>query len=293
MFGELVFIVARGIGLGALFALVAMGFNVVHRSSHVLNFAQGNILILGGLGAFLLYGSGTEVAPWAAALLGVTLLLGLLVAAQGWLTLLPLRYSSEQDSWLISTMAASVVIEAVLLLTEGPFVRTTRSPFPALMLFDMFTPAPYVLCVVLMLAWYLGLRWFLSRTVTGLAMSALSQDFDAARAAGLRVRRLQVLAFAISGLILGSAGFVAAPVITIAPGAGLQYVISGFIAAMIGGMGNNTGALLGGPIVGVISMLATFEVGGEFEGTILLLVMVTVLMVRPQGLFGNTAARRV
>lgn len=293
MLGELIFIGVRGIGLGALFALVAMGFNIVHRSSHVLNFAQGNILVLGGLGAFLFYTDGTGAAPWLLALLGVTALLGLLVSAQGWLTLLPLRYSNEQDSWLITTMAASVIIEAGLLLTQGPFVRSTQSPFPSVTVYGMRTPAPYLLSIALMIAWYLALRWFLSRTVTGLAISALSQDFDAARAAGLRVRRLQVLAFAISGLILGSAGFVAAPVITIAPAAGLQYVVNGFIAAVIGGMGSNTGALLGGPIVGVISMFATYQVGGEFQGTILLLVMVAVLMVRPQGLFGNAAARRV
>jgi branched-chain amino acid transport system permease protein len=293
LLGELIFIGVRGIGLGALFALVAMGFNIVHRSSHVLNFAQGNILVLGGLGAFLFYTDGTGAAPWLLALLGVTALLGLLVSAQGWLTLLPLRYSNEQDSWLITTMAASVIIEAGLLLTQGPFVRSTQSPFPSVTVYGMRTPAPYLLSIALMIAWYLALRWFLSRTVTGLAISALSQDFDAARAAGLRVRRLQVLAFAISGLILGSAGFVAAPVITIAPAAGLQYVVNGFIAAVIGGMGSNTGALLGGPIVGVISMFATYQVGGEFQGTILLLVMVAVLMVRPQGLFGNAAARRV
>jgi branched-chain amino acid transport system permease protein len=293
LLGELVFIGVRGVGLGALFALVAMGFNIVHRSSHVLNFAQGNILVLGGLGAFLFYADGSGAAPWLLALLGVTALLGLLVSAQGWLTLLPLRYSHEQDSWLITTMAASVIIEAGLLLTQGPFVRNTQSPFPSVTVYGMRTPAPYVLSIALMIAWYLALRWFLSRTVTGLAISALSQDFDAARAAGLRVRRLQVLAFGISGLILGSAGFVAAPVITIAPAAGLQYVVNGFIAAVIGGMGSNTGALLGGPIVGVISMFATYQVGGEFQGIILLLVMVAVLMVRPQGLFGNAAARRV
>ncbi|MFI4981872.1 MAG: branched-chain amino acid ABC transporter permease [Nevskiales bacterium] len=157
----------------------------------------------------------------------------------------------------------------------------------------MRTPAPYLLSILLTLAWYLALRWFLSRTVTGLAISALSQDFDAVRAAGLTVWRLQVLAFAISGSILGSAGFVAAPMITIAPAAGLQYVVNGFIAAVIGGMGSNTGALFGGPIVGVISMIVTYQVGGEFEGTILLLAMVAVLMVRPQGLLGNAAARRV
>ncbi len=86
----------------------------------------------------------------------------------------------------------------------------------------------------------IGLKWF-GNTLLGITIDALSQDFDAARAAGLKVRRLQVLAFGISGLIVGSAGFAAAQ-ITIAPEAGLKYVIYGFIASVIGGIGNNAGA---------------------------------------------------
>jgi branched-chain amino acid transport system permease protein len=137
------------------------------------------------------------------------------------------------------------------------------------------------------------LHLFLTRTRSGLAMSALSQDYDAARAAGINVRKLQVVAFLISGLILGSAGFAAAPIMTISPDAGFIYVINGFIAAIVGGLGNNLGALIAGPVVGVISMLATYQLGGQFESTVIFALMLVVLLFRPQGIFGHMQARRV
>ena len=293
MIEDLLYIAIRGVGLGALFSLVAMSFNIVHRSSHILNFAQGNLLVLGGLGAFLLYHGENGPWMWAAYLLLTAFVIAIVLLVQGYVTLLPLRYSVEQDSWLITTMAASVMIGAVLLLTQGPFVRTAPSAFPAIRLFGMRTPTPYFLCMGLAVFWWLALRWYLANTLQGLAISALSQDYDAARAAGLRVRRLQLIAFAISGLIIGSAGFVAAPIMTITPDSGLRYVINGFIAAVVGGLGNNTGALIGGPIVGLISMFAAYQIGGEFESTILTVVLVGVLTLVPQGLFGHARARRV
>jgi branched-chain amino acid transport system permease protein len=157
----------------------------------------------------------------------------------------------------------------------------------------MRTPAPYLFTIVLALAWYVALRWFHARTLTGLAISAIAQDLDAARAAGLRVRRLQVIAFAISGMIVGSAGFVAAPIIAIANDSGIAYVLNGFVAAVVGGLGSNLGALVGGGLVGVASMYAAFEYGGEFQNAVSLALLIFVLMLRPQGLFGRPAARRV
>lgn len=293
MFQEIIFIVTRGVGAGALLALVAMSFNIVHRSSHILNFAQGNLLILAGLLAVLFYAPDASLWVWIGGFFAATAIMGVLVGLQGYMTLVPLNYSMERDSWLITTMAVSVIIGAVLLLTQGPFVLTALSPFPNFSMFGMSSPAPYGLCIVLALIWYAVLHWFLTRRPTGLAISALSQDYDAARAAGMPVRRLQVLAFVISGVILGTAGFVAAPLMTISPDAGFRYVINGFIAAIIGGLGNNTGAIIGGPVVGVISMLATYQLGGEYESTVLFALMLIVLMLRPQGIFGNTAARRV
>ena len=116
---------------------------------------------------------------------------------------------------------------------------------------------------------------------------------EAAGAAGIRVRRLQIVAFAISGLIVGSAGYVAAPVMAIASDSGISYVMSGFVAAVVGGIGSNFGALAGGLLVGVITSYAAYTYGGEFQDAVALALLVAVLMLRPQGLFGRPAARRV
>ena len=290
---ELLIILVRGIGLGAVYSLVAISFNVVHNSSGILNFAQGNMLVLGGLFGFFTLPAEPGVARWLVLVPAAALLYAALLAAQGYVTLLPLRSSVEQHSWLITTLAVSVIIGAVILIAQGPFALSVKSPFPNFTLLTTRTPMPYALTVACALVWYVGLRWFHRRTTTGLAMSAIAQDLEAAKAVGIQVRRLQIYAFAISGAVVGSAGFVAAPVMSIAADSGIIYVVNGFIAAVIGGLGSNAGALIGGPLVGVASMWAAFEYGGQFQNAVSLALLIGVLMVRPQGLFGRTAARRV
>ena len=290
---ELVIILVRGIGLGAVYSLVAISFNVVHNSSGILNFAQGNMLVLGGLFGFFTLPQEPGVARWLALLPAAALFYAALLAAQGYITLLPLRSSVEQQSWLITTLAVSVIIGAVILIAQGPFALSVKSPFANFRLLGTRTPMPYALAMALALAWYAALRWFHSRTMTGLAMSAIAQDLEAAKAVGIRVRRLQLYGFAISGAVVGSAGFVAAPVMSISADSGIIYVVNGFIGAVIGGLGSNTGALIGGPLVGVASMWAAFQYGGQFQNAVSLALLIGVLMLRPQGLFGRTAARRV
>ena len=290
---DLLIILVRGIGAGSIFALLGMSFNVVFNASGILNFAQGNMLVLGGLFAFLTLPGQPDALHWWLALPVVTVLLGALLAVQGAITLLPLRSSVEQHSWLITTLAASVIIGAVLLIYQGTAQQSVRSPFPAVRFLGTLVPATYAISVALALLWYVGLRLFHTRVLTGLALSALSQDLDAARAAGLRVRRLQIAAFGISGLIVGSAGFAAAPVMAIANDSGISYVMNGFVAAVVGGLGSNLGALVGGALVGMLSFYAALEYGGEFQNAVSLALLVVVLMLRPQGLFGRPAARRV
>src|SRR5579859_2605716 len=108
MLSEILIIVIRGIAIGSIFATIAMSFNIVHGATGIFNFAQGNMFILGGFAAYLLanqVGLGTWLAMLAAAAAGGATVL----AAQGYLTLLPLRSSVEQDSWLISTVSVSVI----------------------------------------------------------------------------------------------------------------------------------------------------------------------------------------
>ena len=290
---DLLIIAVHGIGAGAIFALVGMSFNVVFNASGILNFAQGNLLVLGGLFALLTMPGEPSVIAWVILLPIAAIVLAVLVAIQGGITLLPLRSSVEQHSWLITTLAASVIISGVLMIYQGSAQPTVHSPFAGFRLMGMRVPASYAMATLLAILWCVALYLFHTRMLTGLAMSAISQDLDAARAAGLRVRRLQILSFAISGLIVGSAGFVAAPVMAIASNSGISYVMNGFVAAVIGGIGSNLGALIGGFLVGIITSYAAFNYGGEFQDAVALALLVGVLMLRPQGLLGRPAARRV
>ncbi len=290
---DLLIVVIHGIGAGAIYALVGMSFNVVFNSSGILNFAQGNLLVLGGLVALLSLSEAPSIGQWLLFLPLSGLALGVLVAVQGGITLLPLRSSVEQHSWLITTLAASVIIGGVLLIYQGAAQPTVHSPFRGFRLLDVRVPAAYALATGLAVLWCLALHWFHTRMLTGLAISAIAQDLDAARAAGIRVLRLQILAFAISGAIVGTAGYIAAPVMAIASDSGISYVLNGFVAAVIGGIGSNLGALAGGFLVGVITLYAAYNYGGEFQDVVALALLVGVLMLRPQGLLGRPAARRV
>lgn len=290
---EITIIAIRGLGLGAVFALVAMSLNAVHRSSGILNFAQGGMLIVGGIIAVATMPAAPNPALWFLMLPVAAVALAILMSLQGAITLLPLRSSMEQHSWLVTTLAASVLIASIILIAQGSAQLMSRAQFPSVVIAGTRTPAPYLIAIALAAIWYVVLRVFYRRTLTGLAISAVAQDLDAARAAGLRVRRLQVLSFAISGAVVGSAGFAAAPIIAIANDSGITFSTNGFVAAVVGGIGNDTGALAGGAIVGIASMYAAFAYGGEFQNLVTLGVLIAVLMIKPEGLFGTPAARRV
>jgi branched-chain amino acid transport system permease protein len=194
---ELAVILVRGLGLGAVFALIAFSLNAVHRASGIFNFAQGAMMVLGGIIAARYMPNVPDPYRWFLFLPVATITLGVVMTFQGYITLLPLRSSVEQHSWLVSTLAVSVLIGAIILLIQGNSQILTTSQFPSIPVVGTRTPAPYIMAIILALVWYVVLRWFHSYTLTGLSISAVAQDLDAARAAGLRVRRLQLLAFGI------------------------------------------------------------------------------------------------
>jgi branched-chain amino acid transport system permease protein len=292
---EAVIILIRGIGSGAVYALIAMSMNIIFNATGVLNFAQGQLLVVAGVFTYLWYpgSSGAGSLSWFAAGLAVTLFVTLIAAVQGWLTLLPMRSGSDQHSWIITTIAASIVLGAVMVLTIGPRTLALKNPFGYFPIVGTQMPYVYVAVSVLAVAVHVVLRWFQRRYLVGLALNALSQDLDSAKTAGISTMRLQVLSFAIAGCILGLTGYVGGHVIEIAESNALHYVIFGFIVAVVGGLGNNTGALLAGPVFGVLLMYVSFQFDGSVEIPMALAVIVIILMLRPEGVFGRPHARRV
>ncbi|CAN5707898.1 branched-chain amino acid ABC transporter permease [soil metagenome] len=290
---ELLLITIRGLGQGAIFAMIAMAFNIVGNSSGVLNFASGVLVTLGGILAYLLLPANVSFGMWLVIGAATAAALGLIVAAQGWLTLLPLRSSVEQHSWLVTTMAVSIIISALIHILGGSLTFSVPAAMPDLIVDGTSVPAAYLVAMVAALLCFAAVEAFYRYRLTGLAMSALAQDIDAARSNGIRVRRIQVIAFLLSGLILGTAGFVGAPVFSLSAETGMGFLLSGFTAAVVGGMGSNIGALVGGALVGMTSMLAAYLFGGLFQDAASLGALVIVLMIRPEGIFGLAAARRV
>jgi branched-chain amino acid transport system permease protein len=293
---ETIVILVRGIGAGAVYALIAMSLNVIYNATGVLNFAQGQLLILSGVMTHLLLPAGIVATSlmWYPVGLLVTLVVAAIAALQGLLTLLAMRRgSSDQHSWIITTLSASIVIGAVLVLALGPRTLLVEDPFGSFDLLGTTTPLVYLALIALAIVVLAVTQLFQRKSLVGLALNALSQDLDAAKANGMRTLRLQVLAFAIGGAIMGLTGFVGGFMLAISVTQALHYVIFGFVAAVVGGLGNNLGALIAGPVFGVLMMFSSFYVSGAVQVPLALAALVIVLMARPQGIFGRPHARRV
>ncbi len=290
---ELIVILVRGLGVGAVLSMVAMSANVIFNSSGILNFAQGHLLIAGGVFAYLLFPSDGSPGRWLLMLPVVAILMIALTTLQGWLTLLPLKSSTEQHSWIITTLAASIILGGVITQFMGPGALVVHNPFGSFTLHGMQIPYTYPMLAVLAVVSFAVLTYFERRYLTGLALKALAQDLDAARALGAPTRRLQLLSFGIAGLMLGLVAFVGAPVLSITEASGLQYATFAFIALVLGGMGNLAGALIAGPIFGILQMVIVLRIGGEYQLPLALLVIVVLLMIRPQGILGRLRMRTV
>lgn len=292
---EFLVIVIRGVGIGSLYALIAMSLNVAYNASGVLNFAQGHLLIVAGVFSYRWLPEGADLASpqWYLTLVAVLAATALVGVVQGLITLLPMRREGGDHSWVATTIAASIVLGALILLWIGPQVVNVPNYFGSVELPDSRVPGSYLVLVLCAVAVWAALRWYQRTFLSGLALNALSQDVDAARAAGIPAMRYQLLAFAIAGAITALAGFVGGSAIEISGSRGTNYVIYGFIVAVIGGIGNNKGALIAGPLFGVLMMYVSYGLGGGLQVVTALAVIVAVLLLRPQGIFGRPHARRV
>lgn len=290
---ELVITLISGVGQGAVIALVAMSLNVLYNATGILNFAQGDLLVVGGVVAFLMETAHSAALMVLAIVVAAGAVVAMVTLVQGSLTLARLRSSVDQHSWLVTTLAASAIIESIILLEEGPSQLVVPNEAGNFEIAGVRLPVLYPLLFTLAVVVFLALRAFHSRTTVGLAMSALRQDLDAARAAGANVRVLQLMSFGISGLIIGVAGCLGGPVLSLSQSSGITYALNGFAAAVIGGLGNQLGALIAGPILGVLTEVAIFHLGGQYEQIAPLVLLAVVLLVRPEGVLGQAAARRV
>ncbi|MFI6875678.1 branched-chain amino acid ABC transporter permease [Streptomyces sp. NPDC050400] len=278
-----------GLSLGAVYALVAMGFSLVYRTMGLVNFAHADIAMIGAYAASTFYL--TSKLPFAVAMIVAILVtgaIGLVIER----VLRPLE-NKDFDLMLIGTIGFGIVLQAVAILIWGTTGRAVPSPLASAPLdvfgirirtYDLLVMGVAALAVV-------ALSFFLSRTKRGAAMQAVAMDHEAATAVGIDVGRSNALAFAIGAGLAALAGGLVGPMLYVDASLGGALGIKGFAAAMLGGFGSINGAVVGGIAIGVLDSYAA----GHFQGYSVLvtfLVFTAAIMIRPTGIFGERTVSR-
>lgn len=283
-----------GISLGAVYAVVAHGFNATYWTVRVVNFSHGSFLMMTVMLSLAAFNAGMP--------LGLAILLGCLMAGvMGYIlervAVRPIMNRLTGMGWIVTTLGAGVVMQALATEIWG----SQAMAFPAV----IFSTTDYVeafnvkisaqlLLVLLTALLVMGLfEFFVRRTLWGKAVAATAYDSDCARLVGINVRAVITFSFIASAVLAGIAGVLVAPITGVDPAFGLDLMIKGFVAAVLGGMGSATGALVGGILLGVIELMAGGYASSVARNEVSFLLLVIVLLVKPAGLFGKRMVVKV
>ncbi len=280
-----------GLGIGAIYALVSLGFVLLIRAAGVVNFAQGEFSMLGAYAMVVLFSS-LGVPYYLSIVLAVVLMAGFGVLFAGtvyW----PLRQRGQLPV-IISTIGASILISNMVLATYGPSPQVLPGLFdaPGIQLGPVFMDSQYLsilVAAVLLVALQYGV---FEHTLLGKKLQATSQDKEMASLLGIPVAGMILLTFAYSSALGGIAGVLVAPVLFVSVGMGAVVSLKAFAANIIGGYGSIPGAILGGLAIGVAETMGAAYISVPYKDAFGFLMLLVVLLVRPQGLFGEKIAEK-
>ena len=285
-------ILISGLAMGAVYGLVALGFVLLVNAADVINFAQGEFVMLG---AFLVF---TFAALWGlpfiAAVPMVVAVMALFGLAMERIAYRPLR-NTNAVTIIVSTLGMSVFLQNMALHAWGPVPEYFGEPFGREMLAigDLKLVPQHLLILVVTALLVLLQHWFFHNTRLGKMMRATAQDKATARLMGVNISRMTALTFALAAALGGLAGILLAPVFYITVEMGVRVGIKAFVATIIGGWGSIPGAMIGGLVIGLIEVLAAAYVSSLYKDVFAFLVLILFLVVMPRGIFGERVAQKV
>lgn len=280
----------QGLALGSIYALVALGFVLIVRAANVVNFAQGDFAMVG---AYLMVASLGALMPYWLAFIIAILAMGLF----GWIFNIAVYYPLRHRSFLpvlISTLGASIFLQNLVLALVGAQPR----PMPKLLNFDgisvagIFLDSQYLAILVVTMVCVIFQYVLFEHTLLGKKLQATSQDKDMARLLGIPVALMITLTFIYSAALGGLAGILVAPILFVSIGMGSIIALKAFAATIVGGFGDIKGAIVGGLLIGIVESFAAFHISVPYKDAYAFLMLFIILIVRPQGLFGEKISEK-
>lgn len=291
---DILYYLVNGLPIGAIYALVALGYSLIYASAGVLNWSQGDMVMLGAFIGYNLH-----------CLLGLNFILALLittpaVACIGMLVerivLGSLRKrSSPPVNVVIGTLGVAIICRNLALAIWGPDAQLFRSPVGSVPVeigtLRLFPQDIFIL--ILGIALMILLQYFLKYTREGKALRAVAQDRMAASLMGIDVGKSDTLAFAASAAMGAVAGILIAPLFFVTFNMGAGIGLKGFVAAVVGGLGNIPGAIGGGFFLGLIESFASGKISSGYRDAIAFTVLILILWLKPAGLFSKITKETV
>lgn len=280
-----------GLTVGAVYALVALGFTLIYNASDVVNFAQGEFVMLGGMVTVFVSAAGVPLPLAALIAVCTSIVVGLLLY---WLAIAPARNASAV-SLIIITIGASILLKGLAqVVFDKQFHKlpSFSGDAPINLLGAAIQPQSF---------WVIGgtaiavivLYAFLEKTLLGKAVLATSASRLAARLVGINTATIMALSFGGSAAIGALAGILVTPITLTSYDVGTMMALKGFAAAMLGGMGNPLGAVVGGLLLGLLETLGAGYLSSTYKDAFAFIMILVVLFVMPQGLLGRRTVNRV
>lgn len=281
-----------GLSAGSVYGLIALGFYVMWSAAKAVNFTYGDVFMLGGVGTVVLMELGLPLPIAAATAIAGAAVVGAIVER---VFVRPFNREANSIGWMLTTIAVGIMIESSTTATYGPLGRPLPTPLveqPLRIGGSGIYPQELLLPVAAIAATF-ALEFFYKRTVLGRAMRAVSFNRVAAGLVGIDADRITLLAFAIAGGLGAFAGFLVAPVVQASASMGVIVGLKGFMVAIIAGIANARGVVIVGILYGVTEKMIEGFLSTAARDAIGFTMMILLLLLFPQGLFGRADVRKV
>ncbi len=278
-----------GLAIGSIYAIVAIGFNIIYNTTGIINFAQGEFVILGGMLAI----SFSAYMPLAVAI-ACAVLATMLVGALLEIVFIRWLHDASVLRMVIITIGLSIVLRDVMLHVwdekQHALPCFSGTGVSSISILGASCPPQYLWVFGTSLVIVAGLSLFFKLTVTGRAMRACAANRTAARLCGINAKAMVTLSFMLSAGIGALAGCVTSPITSTQYDMGAPLAIKGFAVAILGGLGNSAAAVGAGLIVGILESLSVLYIGSTYQDAIAVAILLVILICKPSGLFGSREA---